>query len=76
MNASFGYNDAEGGDFVLKGKIRYLNLDSDEWRLTVAGLNKFRSMLLQYEKPTEDVDELLLKIIDTPTKRIRVIKER
>ena len=59
----------------MKREIRYLNLDSDEWRLTVARLNIFRSMLLQDEKPTKDVDELLLKIIDAPTKRIRVIKE-
>ena len=59
----------------MKRERRYLTLDSFEWRLTVAGLNEFRTMLLQTGKPTEDVDELLLKIIDAPTRRIRTIKE-
>ena len=60
---------------IMKRERQYLALDSFEWRLTVAGLNEFRTMLLQTGKPTEDVDELLLKIIDAPTRRIRVIKE-
>ncbi len=59
----------------MKREKRYLYLDPFEWRLIVAGLNSFRTTLLNVEKPTEDVDELLLKIIDAPTKKIRVIKE-
>ena len=55
---------------MSKRESRCLTLDSFEWRLTVAGLNGFRTMLLQAGKPTEDVGEILLKIIDAPTKRI------
>ena len=53
----------------MKQDNRYLKLDPYEWRLMVAGLNAFRTMLLEKKKLTEDVDELILKIIDTPTKK-------
>ena len=36
--------------------------------LLVNGMNEFRNMLLAEDLPTEDVDELLLKIIDKSEK--------
>ena len=35
-----------------------------ECNLLINGMNEFRNMLLAEGLPTEDVDELLLKIID------------
>ncbi len=35
-----------------------------ECNLLINGMNEFRNMLLAEDLPTEDVDELLLKIID------------
>ena len=32
--------------------------------LLVNGMNKFRNMLLEQDLPTEDVEDLLIKIID------------
>lgn len=48
---------------------RVIAVDDFEHRLMVAGLNDFRNDLIQDGKPTEDVDELLLKVIDAPSKK-------
>ena len=42
-----------------------LKLDNFECNLLINGMNEFRNMLLAEDLPTEDVDELLLKLIDT-----------
>ena len=46
---------------------RVISVDGYEHRLMVAGLNDFRNDLLAGGKPTEDVDDLILKVIDAPT---------
>ncbi|MBQ9030691.1 MAG: hypothetical protein IJ106_04470 [Parasporobacterium sp.] len=46
-----------------------VNLDSFEQRLVVKGMNNFRNELIRDEKPTEDVDDILLKIIDAPQQK-------
>jgi hypothetical protein len=48
---------------------RIVSLNDYEQRLMVNGLNDFRNDLLRADKPTEDVDELLLKVIDAPVKK-------
>ena len=48
---------------------RVISIDDFEHRLMVKGLNDFRNDLIQGEKPTEDIDELLLKVIKAPTKK-------
>ena len=48
--------------FIKKIKIK---LDRFECNLLINGMNEFRNMLLAEDLPTEDVDELLLKLIDT-----------
>ena len=42
-----------------------IKLDSLECNLLINGMNEFRNMLLAEDLPTEDIDELLLKLIDT-----------
>lgn len=48
---------------------RIITLDDYEQRLMVNGLNDFRNDLLKADKPTEDLDELLMKVIEAPTKK-------
>lgn len=48
-----------------------VTLDGFEQRLLVNGLNDFRNDLLREEKPTEDVDDLILKVIDAPKEKQR-----
>ena len=48
-----------------KVKVKFTDF---ECNLLINGMNEFRNMLLAEELPTEDVDELLLKIIDKSEK--------
>lgn len=53
---------------MAEGKV-VMTLDSFEQRLLVGALTDFRNELIREERPTEDVDVLLLKVIDaTPQK--------
>ena len=46
-----------------------VTLDDFEQRLLVSGLADFRTDLIRDEKPTEDVDDLILKVNDAPTQK-------
>ena len=48
-----------------------VTLDSFEQRLMVNALTDFRNDLIQAERPTEDVDGLLLKVIDAVPQKAR-----
>ena len=48
-----------------------VTLDSQEQRLMVKGLTGFRNDVIREGKPTEDVDNLILKVIDAPVRRGR-----
>ena len=49
-------------------KKTILKLTDFECNLLINGINEFRNMLLSDGIPTEDVDELLLKIINQSEK--------
>lgn len=53
-----------------------LTLDEFERRLMVSGLMDFRNDLLKDDKPTEDINDLILKVIDAPTKKEKRRAER
>ena len=53
----------------MREEKRVIVVDPDEHRLMVKGLNTFRNDLLVEELPIEDLDGLLLKVIDAPTKK-------
>ena len=55
---------------------KVLTFDEFEQRLMVSGLMDFRNDLLKDEKPTEDINELILKVIDAPTKKEKRRAER
>lgn len=48
---------------------KVVTLDDFEQRLMVSGLMDFRNDLLRDEKPTEDINDSILKVIDAPTKK-------
>ncbi len=49
--------------------VKVLELDKYEFGLIVNALNEFRNKLLSENKETLVVDELLLKVLDTPIKK-------
>ena len=53
----------------MAGDKVVVTLDDFEQRLMVNGLADFRNDLIRENKPTEDVDDLILKVIDAPTKK-------
>ena len=48
---------------------KVVTLDDFEQRLMVSGLLDFRNDLLRDEKPTEDINDLILTVIDATTKK-------
>ena len=54
---------------MMSGEKVVVTLDDFEQRLMVSGLADFRNDLIRDDKPTEDVDELILKVIDAPTQK-------
>ena len=55
----------------MKEEYRILTLDDYEHRTVVHALNDLRSEQIEQQRPTEDVDALLLKTIDAPRKKKR-----
>lgn len=50
----------------MAGKKRKIILNDFDHRLLVVLLVDYRNKLLEESKSTEDINELLIKIIDTP----------
>ena len=59
----------------MKAKRKYFYLDDFEHRLLVGCLLTARNKYIREEKPLEDVNNLILKIIDAPSKKLRVVRE-
>ena len=51
----------------------YIVLDDYEYKVGINGLNQFRTSLIADGRDVEPINEILLKIIDAPTKRIKTI---
>ena len=47
----------------MKKKKVKMKFTDFQWYLLINGINEWRNMLLERGTPTEDVDELILKII-------------
>ena len=48
---------------------RIMTMDDFEHCLLVGCINKARTEYMEEGKPTEDIDDLLIKAIDAPTKK-------
>ena len=55
---------------MAKEGKKVLILDDVEQGLMVNGLMDFRNHLLKQDKPTEDINQLILRVIDAPTKKL------
>ena len=55
----------------MKDEERVLTIDAYEQGVMVNALNELRNDLIKEERPTDAVDELLLKTIDAPAKKLR-----
>ena len=53
-----------------------VTLDRCEHGVVIHALNDLRTRLIQSERPTNVVDEILLKTIDAPVKKVRDHEER
>lgn len=49
-----------------------ITLDDFEHCLLVGCVNAARTVFISQNKPTEDIDELLIKIIKAPSKKVSV----
>ncbi len=54
-----------------KMEKRILELDRYEQGVVINALNEMRNDLIEEERPTDIVDEVLLKTIDAPTKKVK-----
>ena len=54
---------------AVRTEKRVVTLDEFQHNLLINGMNEFRNNLLNAKQPTEDVDDLLLKLLDAPTRR-------
>lgn len=54
-----------------KGEKRILELDRYEHGVVINALNEMRNGLIGEKRPTDIVDEVLLKAIDAPTRKTR-----
>lgn len=54
-----------------KEEKRVLTLDKYEHGIVVNALNEMRNDLLEEQRSTDIVDEVLLKAIDAPTKKVK-----
>lgn len=58
--------------------VKVLELNKCEIGIIINALNEFRNRLLKQKEDTEFIDEVLLKAIDAPEKKIRfrLVRER
>lgn len=53
---------------------RVLTLDRYEHGVVINALNEMRNDLLEEERPTDILDEVLLKVIDAPIRQLRNLR--
>lgn len=56
---------------MAKNEKRIIALDQYEHGVVINALNEMRNDLIEEERSTDIVDEILLKTIDAPTKKVR-----
>jgi hypothetical protein len=53
----------------MREEERVLTLDNYEYGVVVNALNDLRNDLIEEQRPTDAVDDLLIKTIDAPTRK-------
>lgn len=57
---------------IMFRKKRYLYLSEDELRVLVQSLVRLKNSLILQGRHTDCVDELIVKVLDSPVKKVRV----
>ena len=57
----------------MKEERYHIALDRYDKNIVINALNNLRNRQIQEERPTEPVDELIDKVANAPTKKIRVM---
>ena len=65
-----------GGNVVkyIKQPKRHIVLDDFEWWALAKGIIEYRKQVIDEDGCVEVINELLMKIIDAPTKKIKVME--
>lgn len=50
-------------------KKRYITLDDSEWKIVINALNDLRNSLIRQGRYTDEVDDIMIKVINTKPKR-------
>ena len=50
----------------------YVELNRQEWRLIIEGLNRFRNKLIAEGRYTDCVDELIIKVAHARTVKLKI----
>lgn len=58
----------------MKEEMRTLEIDKYEYGIIINALNLLRNQQIKESRPTDPVDELLIKVIETPQKKSPFIK--
>lgn len=70
------YNEAKDVEVCLgvlmREKFNHLYLDSHERKLLIHSLVELKNQLIQQGRYTDCVDELIFKVINAPTKRMKI----
>ena len=56
----------------MRDKTYHIYLDSDERKLLIHSLVELKNQLIQQGRYTDCVDELIFKVINAPTKRMKI----
>ncbi|NLM78292.1 MAG: hypothetical protein GX173_09435, partial [Ruminococcaceae bacterium] len=56
----------------MKEERKILTLDNYDHGMVITALNDKRNLMLKEKKSTDIVDDVLLKVIDAPSKKVRV----
>lgn len=60
------------GVMIMFRKKRYLYLSENELRVLVQSLVRLKNTLIQQDRYTDCVDELIVKVLNSPVKKVRV----
>lgn len=58
----------------MKEERYHIALDDYEQGIVIRSLNDERTSLIEQDKPTEDVDDLIIKIGNAPKRRVKVVE--
>ena len=53
-------------------KKKWVVLNEAEWRLVLHALNELRTSLIAEGRYTDTVDDVIIKIVSTPVKKVRI----